>query len=680
MKKIFPILSVIVFILLSPLNAQWVYIDSIKRGHFLSVCVFGTDVFAGSQNGIYKSSNNGTNWTQVFNYNKYFSSIAKSENNLFAGCNTNYPSSYGGIFKSTDNGTNWTLSIGGLNVISLAVKQNYIFAGCLKYPGYVGGVYVSSNNGINWIITGLSGHNVSSLIACGENIFAGTSDSGIFISTNNGANWIPRGLNNLSINAFVLKDSNIFVGTSSNGVFLSSNFGLNWSQTSLTNTNIYSLGFCSNKVFAGTGTDLYYSTNNGENWSYTTVRNGNYSSIVSNNEKVFVASGGWGVYVSTDYGESWKPTGIKGEVYSFSLTSNENNLFAGTDTYGGVFKSDINGMNWSQTAMNHYNVMGLKAKGDTIIAGTEGYGVYLSTNNGINWTLTGSGSSLSYVYSVAFKENNIFIGTYGGVYRSTNGGYNWFQTSMVGYRIYCLLLTGNKLFATLQNHEIQYTTNNGINWIWAGGGLIGRDIWSLTNNDNIMFAGTDIGVFCSTNFGLNWYSTSNGISTTYSLAANGKYIFAGANNGFFVSLNNGANWIKKNDGFDSVYPIKSLMLKNSYIYAATYGNGIWKRSLSEIIGIKNNSSNFPDKCILFQNYPNPFNPSTNIKYQVKDSRLVTLKVFDVLGKEIATMVDEKQSPGTYEVSYDATSLTSGVYYYTLTSGDFKETKKMLLIK
>jgi hypothetical protein len=93
----------------------------------------------------------------------------------------------------------------------------------------------------------------------------------------------------------------------------------------------------------------------------------------------------------------------------------------------------------------------------------------------------------------------------------------------------------------------------------------------------------------------------------------------------------------------------------------------------------------PTEFSLEQNYPNPFNPSTKIKYHIpdqvwNDSRLVTLKVYDILGKEIATLVNEEKQPGTYEVEFDATGLTSGIYFYQLREHNFVETKKMLILK
>jgi len=88
----------------------------------------------------------------------------------------------------------------------------------------------------------------------------------------------------------------------------------------------------------------------------------------------------------------------------------------------------------------------------------------------------------------------------------------------------------------------------------------------------------------------------------------------------------------------------------------------------------------PTKFALFQNYPNPFNPSTKIKYQIPEQDFVTIKIFDVLGKEIATLINEEIPAGNYEINFDGNSLTSGIYFYELKAGKFFETKKMILMK
>jgi hypothetical protein len=101
---------------------------------------------------------------------------------------------------------------------------------------------------------------------------------------------------------------------------------------------------------------------------------------------------------------------------------------------------------------------------------------------------------------------------------------------------------------------------------------------------------------------------------------------------------------------------------------------------SDITGINNNNHVENVKNILFNNYPNPFNSNTIIKYQVDKYSLVEIKIFDILGREIKTLVNETLQPGSYEVTFDGSNLASGVYLYKLTTEGFSETKKMLMIK
>jgi hypothetical protein len=92
------------------------------------------------------------------------------------------------------------------------------------------------------------------------------------------------------------------------------------------------------------------------------------------------------------------------------------------------------------------------------------------------------------------------------------------------------------------------------------------------------------------------------------------------------------------------------------------------------------TSGIPEAYRLGQNYPNPFNPSTTIEYAIPRAGLVQLKVYDMLGREVATLVDQEQSAGTYTIRFDARSLASGIYYYALKSGTFAGTKSLVLVK
>ena len=102
--------------------------------------------------------------------------------------------------------------------------------------------------------------------------------------------------------------------------------------------------------------------------------------------------------------------------------------------------------------------------------------------------------------------------------------------------------------------------------------------------------------------------------------------------------------------------------------------------LGALVGIEDNSQMIPKGFSLGQNFPNPFNPTTQISYSIPQKSFVNLKVYDLLGKEISQLINEEKEAGIYEVNFDASNLSSGVYFYHIEAGDFIETKKMILLK
>jgi hypothetical protein len=92
------------------------------------------------------------------------------------------------------------------------------------------------------------------------------------------------------------------------------------------------------------------------------------------------------------------------------------------------------------------------------------------------------------------------------------------------------------------------------------------------------------------------------------------------------------------------------------------------------------NSEVPRQCLLSQNYPNPFNPATNFEFRVSSFEFVSFKIFDALGREVATLVDETKAPGIYRMRWEAGTLPSGIYFYRMTAGSFTETKKLILLR
>ncbi len=376
-----------------------------------------------------------------------------------------------------------------------------------------------------------------------------------------------------------------------------------------------------------------------------------------------------------------------GNVEVRSLAVNGNNIFAGVfGTGGGVYLSTNNGLIWTLTSLSNQSVYSLAVNGNNIFAGTVSNGVYLSTNSGTNWTQTSLNNQT--IYKLAVNGNNIFAGTYNpnnGLFLSTDNGATWTQTSLNNLHITSLAVNGNNIFAgSGTGNGVNLSTNNGITWSQTS---FIQSAYALAINANNIFVGSIgvQGVFMSTNNGSTWTQTSLNNQNVYSLTVNANYIFAGTStNGVYVSNDNGATWTQKSEGLPNGSTlVRDFSFLNNYIFAGLgFGglNGVYRRPIGELTGIKPISNEVPNKFSLSQNYPNPFNPSTKIKFALPNSSFAKLVVYDALGRELETLVNEQLNAGTYEANWIASNYPSGVYFYTLTSGDYSETSKMILIK
>ena len=368
----------------------------------------------------------------------------------------------------------------------------------------------------------------------------------------------------------------------------------------------------------------------------------------------FIHSQGF-VYRSTNNGINWVETNLYTHVYSFTVLGS--NYFAGTNGYG-VYISANNGLNWSQSGLNSKSVRSLTVLGSQLFAGTSDSGVFLSSNNGTSWTRTSLNNQN--VYSLKTLGSNIFAGTVNnGVYITTNNGTNWTQTALNNKTVISLAVSGNNIYASISDTGgIYRSINNGTSWTRAP--LYNKHIESITADGNNIFA------------------------TTVNVSNSG---------GIYVSTNNGVNWYIKNEGFSYIpSSIYTLAILNNYAFVGTSRDtSVWRRPISEIVGVQNISTEVPSVYSLSQNYPNPFNPTTKIRFYIPRWRgeggWTTLRVYDVMGREVQTLVNETLQAGTYEATFNIESATehrrtfgNGVYFYKLTTDGFTETKKMTLIK
>ncbi len=359
-------------------------------------------------------------------------------------------------------------------------------------------------------------------------------------------------------------------------------------------------------------------------WQRTNGPNGSFIyCLASSGTTILAGTYNDGVFITNNNGNSWSAAnnGLT-NLFVPTLAVSGSNVFAGT--YGdGVFISANNGSSW--TAINNglttygYRVWSIVINGINIFAGTEG-GVFLSVNNGSSWTQMNNGLGNTFVTSVAVSGINVFAGTGGGLYMSVDNGNNWTyitDTILPNTGHWRLATHGTNIYAGTEGAGIYLSTNNGNNWIQVNTGLADSHIWS------IVFSGTNI--------------------------------FAGTGRGVSLSKNNGSSWTTVNDGLTDTR-VGPLTISGTEIFAGTDTAGVWKRQLSEMVGIEDFNQNND-----FSLYPNPSGNEIRIQnLSMGDIYNVSVKIYDVPG---SCVYDSKRKPGKFkQEAIDISALLPGIYF------------------
>jgi photosystem II stability/assembly factor-like uncharacterized protein len=297
-----------------------------------------------------------------------------------------------------------------------------------------------------------------------------------------------------------------------------------------------------------------------------------------------------------------------------------------------------------------------------------GGGAYRTTNGGVNWEKRDSGiPANSYPDRMYFYNSRIGfayqVGDASG-FKTTNGGSNWFPTDSGFIDIHFLdSLNG---WRSWNSNGIQKTTNGGLNWTEISfpnvpGLITNKQIleFNIINNDTMYAVGAYIQrpdfsyraiIYKTTNLGLNW-----------------NYLYPDTG---FIMLR-----------FTTLFAINN----NIWAYSLYNNKGIYSTTGGTPTFVNNITSELPNKFDLYQNFPNPFNNTTKFKFKVarhsgSSASYIKIVVYDIMGREIQTLVNESLIPGIYETSFDGSNLNSGLYFYKLTSEEYSETRKMILLK
>jgi hypothetical protein len=421
-----------------------------------------------------------------------------------------------------------------------------------------------------------------------------------------------------------------------------------------------------------------------------------------------------------------KSFGLEGKIVN-DLKAYSGTLYAATDS--GVYERNLwsGDSTWALLGLNDKNVTAVyphtSGGGPGILVITAGVTpkftigdsalIYCSCGEGENnWSIADSGINRDTVRFINTLDGfpspaicgETFAGGNGKLYRR---GFTetWYEKSFdIGVGQLNVVKTDSRNGNTWIGGEtgifspyLSKSTDQGKAWSTSyqdlGGDNACNSIEFDATDTNIIYAGMEGLVIKSTNNGTTWDQT--GLNGTpyyfYGLAGDHNILYAGGSTnsnelGLYWSTDKGNTWdtlpmldrIPFKGITSMVLADLGMRIYKTRLYLGTNGDGVLSFDFP-IVNV-DERANIINEFSLAQNYPNPFNPSTNIEFEIPYYGFVTLKVYDILGHEVTTLVNEKKTPGKYKVKFNASGISSGVYFYQLKAGSFIQTKKMLLMR
>lgn len=591
----------------------------------------------GFNNFVIKTTNGGNSWDSTYfdfgqiSYWMEKVEFTDSNNGFIQGSYYDQYYHYSKILKTTNGGLNW----------------NYIINDTNNYYKYLH--FINSTTGF--------------LIKNRE----------ILKTTNSGVNWFQlRDMSNFlqfGTGAFKFIDEDNFYFTTDyyygrNFFAKSSNSGLNW-DVNIINT-LYDLGCIdvyNDLLFAGGGFgSLLYSTSGGNEWlnynfSYDEMSRSNFR-----NSNTFYIAGEFGkFYKTTDGGNNWNTKTLYNDTNQHSFPINVLFLNDNTGFYFGdncrFYRTSDGGENWNRLIdsctgsryTSYNNLYFIDQFTGFLIGGKHEYGNHWSyfsktTDAGLSWNEINTNNPLSGSNLYFANENLGYLSCYDGLWKTLNGGSNWFKF-IDGLNFDKCYFKDPVNFYRIMNDSVYKSTNAGFNWF----GVYNSDSYEIMQD--LSFWG----------------------NTCYLLMENQT------NEGYIKiakSTDNGYNWQSN---------IIADRLDMHKIYFTDENTGYLMGAFGRILKTTNAGGSFdppitPHRFFLYQNYPNPFNPETSIKYELPETGYTTLKLYDMMGREVKSIVNGIDTRGIHEVESSLSGLASGIYFVQLRQGPYVMSIKIALVK
>jgi photosystem II stability/assembly factor-like uncharacterized protein len=685
-----------------PYNESWNFriIDFINESIGWASGTIGWEIAA-----AWKTTDGGFSWFQQLSNVEFNSLHAIDENNIYA---------IGGetIFKTTNGGTDWidvspNLTDRNYNSLWFQDSQTGVIVG--NYNGGTadrGVILKTTNGGTNWTETIVNEFNNIYDLQFLDNTngyFRANNDSVNFIYKTDDMllNWVLKTQSPYSIGAYKFINSNLayaIMGDSitANNLMKSSDGGVNWQIVQ--SLALYSRTISVNKIFLGNsgngimigsfegGWVLFKKLNDEDNWKIQKFSYPIRDVYFIDKDKGFIA--GYSVAGSpcgshclyegnifsiNDGGKNWDIKFYAVGRMKACVFVNELTGFSLTD--GPIYKTTDTGNNWEVTYENNPDSTGFGFSGNDICfmdestiwavgiyfgTDTSGAGILSTTDGGDSWGLVKKFPNEGRLFSICFAKTTAWTVGDGGMVVKYTPQTGWVQQTSVTD------LPLNKVFFS--------DDNNG----WIAGGY--HNEWDNSFQSILLK---------TTNGGTNWITVPN-ISYLFidiafidnNLGWAIGYTQAGTG-GILKTTDGGITWSIDTGNLPAT--LNALHIKDNYGWAVGDNGLILRTTDAGAVWVEDeNNNSIPTEFVLEQNYPNPFNPSTKISWQSPVGSRQTIKIYDVLGREVATLVNEEKPAGNYEITFNPVSgtrqLASGIYFYQLKAGDHVSTKKMLLLK
>ena len=727
MKKYLLSLTFLSFILFSNISlviaqskSGWEYVNFVPGALFSVSFVDSLNGWAVNSDELIHTNNGGENWIYQ-NVQREYGEFMRTV--FFLNENLGW---IGGdeIWHTQNGGISWDLQTADLNKAKYRQINTIIFLN--ENIGWASGdsslVLKTIDGGLHWESNSIGdeGNTVSSISFLDSLNGWAVGFHEIFRTKDSGVTWdtvysdVTEDLYFGSI--YFLDSLNGWTAANNGRILITNNGGMSWDTTTIDLEMFYQSYFedihfvdTTKGIIVGSGVDnffnsyslIYKSTDGGKNWI---VSNYDYSlaglrSLSYADEATFYSVGDNSLLKTSNLGDTWSNqlSFVKTIIYDIQFFDNSHGWAIGQDNDAGkgvIMQSVDGGKNWENSYFKDYRFEDASFI-DELTGWVVGPGIVLHTNNGgNNWEEQNYPENFDGAFSVDFVDTNNgwAVGWNEPIIKTSDGGNNWQVVTSELYnlrKVYFInkdygwaagtLWERDSLNNSHQYGHILRTTNGGQTWqeVKTGEGHYLYSVFSIDQN-----TGWAIGSDSQNDTNVVLNSKDGGV--TWNVQAQlphrpNDIFFIDSNNGWiatefgeiYFSSDGGNNWTRQFLTQKFANSLNTIhFIDGNTGWAAGFDGLIVKTNSGGVTSITNSNIDFiPSEFHLEQNYPNPFNPTTTIQFTVpsleKTVNNVTLKVYDVLGRELKTLVNEKMEEGNYEVQFNANNIASGIYFYEL---------------